>query len=329
MSEKKHYESGSIVSICVFIASIFASVLFSAILKYVEKNQHTNYIVSMLLQITMFLALLICHFLMAKKVIDVASYKKTLSIKETVLVLVILVLVYGLFFPISSLWEFVLLKTGYNFELASGNNYLGTNNLGLMFFGLFTAGIIAPLVEESIFRVSIGYAYKDYGYFRGALLSALVFGLFHGGPAQFVFQFGLGLVACLVYYITKSFWSSFMMHSCSNGFLIILLYIKQNKNSESTNTEIELLQSLSNKDIIMYIFIAVISFILLINAIYLLVRVSNKRQNKEVRNLRDTFVEAVNVSQKMILKEQWLLIISVLLLFIPWVLNFVLGYVRK
>lgn len=325
MNEKNRQKNGSIALILVFIASILFSVIFSAISQKKSSNIYMDYIASIVLQAVMFLTLVVYHFISGCNIIDVESYKKGLSIKEILLIQLILVLIYATFFPLSNLVTDFLNKTGYNMKLASGNDYLGTDDVNLLFLGLLSAGVIAPLVEESIFRVSIGYNYRNYGFIPGALLSALLFGLMHGGPAQFVFQFGLGLVACAVYYITKSFWSAFMLHSFSNSFLIIMMFIK--KSSGETGA-VEDVMKLNAGQITLFVFLAEIFGILLCLAIYLLFKVTSKKNGME-KTFNGYLNEVMQAPERKIFKNDYLLLVANFLLLIPWMLNLILGYIKK
>ena len=59
--------------------------------------------------------------------------------------------------------------------------------------------ILAPLIEEYIFRKQLIDRMHVYGEKRAVFLSALIFGLFHGNLFQFFYAFALGLVFGFVY----------------------------------------------------------------------------------------------------------------------------------
>lgn len=88
---------------------------------------------------------------------------------------------------------------------------------------LLTAGIVAPIVEELIFR---GLVYKRLkkmtGLIVAAVLSALLFGIFHGNWVQAPYAMILGLVCVFVYEKYKSVIAPILLHMSANVFAVIL-----------------------------------------------------------------------------------------------------------
>ena len=80
-----------------------------------------------------------------------------------------------------------------------------------------TAGIVAPIVEELIFR---GLVYrrtkKMTGTIAAAILSAALFGVFHGNWVQAPYAFIIGIVAVFVYEKFKSIVAPIMLHMSAN-----------------------------------------------------------------------------------------------------------------
>lgn len=93
----------------------------------------------------------------------------------------------------------------------------------IAFFALF-ATVIAPFAEEIMFRVfafNIGMRYR--GFWFGAILSGLLFGLAHGDPiAALPLAFG-GVVLCTVYYRTQNAFASMITHGLFNSLTVIAL----------------------------------------------------------------------------------------------------------
>ena len=80
---------------------------------------------------------------------------------------------------------------------------------------LFLA-ILAPLVEETLFRRFLIDRMRPYGERLAVVTSALAFGLFHGNFAQFFYAFGLGLVFGYVYLRTGRLRNSAALHMLIN-----------------------------------------------------------------------------------------------------------------
>lgn len=76
--------------------------------------------------------------------------------------------------------------------------------------------ILAPLLEEFIFRKQILDRCAVYGEKLALLFSALVFALAHGNLFQFFYAFGLGLLFGYVYLRTKQLRYSVIMHVTVN-----------------------------------------------------------------------------------------------------------------
>lgn len=80
---------------------------------------------------------------------------------------------------------------------------------------LFTV-LLAPLIEEFIFRKQIIDRVGRYGEKTAVVFSALTFGLFHANLFQFFYAFGLGLLFAYVYTRTRMLRYSVFMHMIIN-----------------------------------------------------------------------------------------------------------------
>lgn len=81
---------------------------------------------------------------------------------------------------------------------------------------LFTAVVLAPLVEEFIFRKQLLDRCSRYGEKTAMVFSALVFALFHMNLFQFFYAFGLGLMFAYVYLRTRRLRYPILMHMVVN-----------------------------------------------------------------------------------------------------------------
>ena len=83
-------------------------------------------------------------------------------------------------------------------------------------FNLFTAVVLAPLVEEFIFRKQLLDRCSRYGEKTAMVFSALTFALFHMNLFQFFYAFGVGLIFAYVYLRTRRLRYPVLMHMAIN-----------------------------------------------------------------------------------------------------------------
>ena len=120
------------------------------------------------------------------------------------------------------------------FPIMYGGNLIGTLLSALLSGGNATNGIfnyafdenplkivvmviLAPLLEEFLFRKQLIDRTARYGEKTAILFSALAFGLFHMNLYQFFYAFGLGLLFGYVYLRTRRLRYSVIMHMVING----------------------------------------------------------------------------------------------------------------
>ncbi|QDP86521.1 CPBP family intramembrane metalloprotease [Chryseobacterium sp. SNU WT5] len=97
---------------------------------------------------------------------------------------------------------------------------------------ILLAVILAPIFEEIVFRGIImkGLINKGMKPKKAIIIAAVVFGLVHANPWQFVGAVLLGLVLGLVYYKTKSLLLPILLHAFNNLISALLIF---NGNTES------------------------------------------------------------------------------------------------
>ena len=81
---------------------------------------------------------------------------------------------------------------------------------------LFTVVILAPLVEELVFRKQLLDRCAQYGEKTAMVFSALTFALFHMNLFQFFYAFGMGLIFAYVYLRTRRLRYPVLMHMIIN-----------------------------------------------------------------------------------------------------------------
>ena len=84
--------------------------------------------------------------------------------------------------------------------------------------GAFTISVLAPLLEEAMFRGAMqGYMMRRFNPWVGIVVAALVFGLFHMNPVQIMYATLLGIVFGWIYYRTRSLMSVIVGHVLNNS----------------------------------------------------------------------------------------------------------------
>lgn len=91
---------------------------------------------------------------------------------------------------------------------------------------LIVVGVIfAPIVEEIFFRGFLFQGFRQkYGWIKGGLISAAVFGLAHLDPVALIPTFILGFVLAYVYHRSNSVWPGVILHMLVNSFGFCSLY---------------------------------------------------------------------------------------------------------
>lgn len=88
---------------------------------------------------------------------------------------------------------------------------------------LITMGMLAPLVEELIFRSLLyGWLRKHAGFAAAAVGSSLLFAVYHMNLVQGIYAFFLGLLLASVYERLGGFLASAWFHACANVTSILL-----------------------------------------------------------------------------------------------------------
>ena len=76
--------------------------------------------------------------------------------------------------------------------------------------------ILAPIVEEFMFRRAMIGTLGKYGNVFAIIISSVAFGLFHGNLYQFFYAFMVGLILGYVYVKSGRWWLSVLLHSIMN-----------------------------------------------------------------------------------------------------------------
>ena len=91
---------------------------------------------------------------------------------------------------------------------------------------LIYSGILAPLVEEVIFRGGIfRLLRKKLSFLWGAVISSLLFGLYHGNLVQFLYASLMGMLLAYVYEKYGDLKAPIVAHVSSNVIVCILTWV--------------------------------------------------------------------------------------------------------
>lgn len=91
--------------------------------------------------------------------------------------------------------------------------------------GIFLYGVLSPVVEELIFRGLLFNRLKRiFPRLAAIILSALLFGIFHGNLVQGTYAFIMGVIIALLYEKYKSFLAPIVFHVVANVGVYVLQY---------------------------------------------------------------------------------------------------------
>ena len=112
------------------------------------------------------------------------------------------------------------------FTMLFSDNYIQESAQGLLEYPyiaqLILIAVIPPLVEEFIFRGLFFGTYRKCGVLRAALMSGLVFGMFHLNINQFAYALVSGVIFAYMVEATGSIWSSVIGHFVVNSYSITI-----------------------------------------------------------------------------------------------------------
>jgi len=86
--------------------------------------------------------------------------------------------------------------------------------------------VAAPIFEETLFRgIILKALLKKYSPYKAIVISAIVFGVFHMNPWQFLYAFILGLWLGYMYWKTRSLFYPILIHFLANSTAYVLMLI--------------------------------------------------------------------------------------------------------
>lgn len=115
--------------------------------------------------------------------------------------------------------NFIEEEFGYFSSESLGELILGQDLLSNFVF----IGLVAPIIEEILFRKLLIERIVKYGEGIAVFTSALMFGLFHGNFTQFFYAFGVGLLFGYIYCRTGKIRYSIILHMIINTMNSVLI----------------------------------------------------------------------------------------------------------
>jgi len=92
------------------------------------------------------------------------------------------------------------------------------------FISLLSVAILPAVLEEMFSRGILLTGYRFLGKWKAALVSALLFGLLHMKPQQFLYAFVIGIIFCFLVDRTDSLYASILPHMVINGTTLVSIF---------------------------------------------------------------------------------------------------------
>jgi membrane protease YdiL (CAAX protease family) len=93
---------------------------------------------------------------------------------------------------------------------------------GTFVIALIMIGFIGPVLEELIYRHLLLRPLRRFGDFQAVIITALLFGFFHGNLAQFLYTFTGGVIYGIVAVKMNSVKPAIVLHIINNVFVLVL-----------------------------------------------------------------------------------------------------------
>lgn len=196
---------------------ILASLAIKEINPELLKNGNFSILLSSAIQ---YLVAFPIFILIIKKIPANAPTKNTLNIKNFIKLLSISMLVMYIGEYLSNMVMLFINEQLGTVPENAVNSLLSSTDIWL---SALIVGIIAPIVEELMFRKFIIDRLTPYGDVLCIFFPALIFGLIHGNLYQFFYAFFIGIILSFVYVKTGKIIYSIIIHCFINLFCGVLL----------------------------------------------------------------------------------------------------------
>jgi membrane protease YdiL (CAAX protease family) len=148
--------------------------------------------------------------------------------------------------------------------------FLQMHSVGDLLLNILLMALLPAIAEELFFRGALQKALLRLSNkpWLAIFVSAAVFGLLHGTFLKLVPIFTLGLLLGTVYYLTRNLWYTIIIHFINNSFALIAVYY---------GDQSELLKKISDDNISVPLYAAIISLIIVVGILFLIKRESDKK----------------------------------------------------
>lgn len=235
--EEKRNKLTAVDSFICFMYSLILPILFSLaleiiviLLSYISQIEYEVFVNQWLVKGVMYIltsASFLCSFLYYYKRNNISfkgtiEYRKNYNVWSILIVVALsIVLVFG-FTNFIGLIDYLYALMGYS---PSGSLPIINNTVGNMMLSIVLWALIPAICEELLFRGIIFQGLLSrFKPVASMLIGGALFMLMHGSLQQTVYQFILGVVLCLVFYLTKNIFYPMLLHFLNNAIIIVLDY---------------------------------------------------------------------------------------------------------
>lgn len=224
--DKKHFSQ---IGFSYFLFAVIAVILQIAlvfVLSAMKLEVYADWIIYLVAFAPTYLVALPALFLLLRRVQDQGPEKREYGAKQFIVTLIIC-------FPI--MWIGSLVGNVFTSII---NNFSGNDSGGMAlaeivqmnpYLNLIFIGLLAPALEELVFRKMLIDRLYRYGEGIAVVTSGLMFGLFHGNFTQFFYATMLGMLFAYVYCKTGKLRYSIILHMVINvmGAVLAPFLLKQ------------------------------------------------------------------------------------------------------
>ncbi len=204
---KKNLEDINILFILVILTYSFSFKFLYEIFNSI--NLDSKFIITIFASIISFIPI----YLMDKKdYINYIEEGEDVAFKTYLFSFFIMIFLNNLSYYLTMGIETNMNKIGYTIIVKSTVNMGNSDYIVRLFYSI----LVAPVVEELIYRDYFFRRLNNYGSFFGIIISALFFGIMHENFPQFALGFSLGILFALVYLITGSVKAVIILHMLNN-----------------------------------------------------------------------------------------------------------------
>lgn len=215
---------------------------------------------AVLTQLISFLPPLCLYFLITKKNIKTTLRLNPLGWKNAILILSFGVSIQ----PVMALLSYLMALFFPN-PVEQSIGHMQTSGFALTFLAM---AILPAIFEEAFSRGILLSGYQFLGKWKAAFASALLFGLLHMNPQQFLYAFVVGFAFCFLVERTDSLYASILPHLVINGTTVFSIF-QQGAGAGAAPVELE-----TSVMLVGLILLAVISIPWLAVLLYLFLKIN-------------------------------------------------------